>query len=40
MIKHYKKWQNWQKRNNNDKFYQLLVLFGLMHSPSFEALYR
>lgn len=40
LIKRYEKWKNWQKRNDNDRLYQLLVLFGLRHSPSFEAIYR
>ena len=40
MIKRYKKWKNWQKQNNNNKLYQILVLFGLRHSTSFEFLYR
>lgn len=39
-ITHYKKWKNWKKRNGNNLFYQLLVLFGFMHSPSFDALYH
>lgn len=39
-FEHYKKWKKWQKRNGNSRFYQLLVLIGFMHSPSFEALYR
>lgn len=39
MLKRYKKWKKWQKRNTNGKFYQLLVLIGLVHSPSFEFLY-
>lgn len=40
MIKHYKKWKKWRKRNTNGKFYQLLVLIGLVHSPSFDFWYR
>lgn len=40
IIKRYEKWKNWKKRNDNDRLYQLLVLFGLRHSPSFEAIYR
>lgn len=38
-FEHYKKWKKWQKRNCNSGFYQLLVLIGLVHSPSFEHSY-
>ena len=38
-FEHYKKWKKWQKRNGNSRFYQLLVLIGLVHSPSFEHSY-
>ena len=40
MIKRYKKWKDWQKHNINSRFYKLLVLIGLAHSPSFEVWYR
>ena len=39
MIKRYKKWKNWQKYNANGRFYQFLVLIGLVHSPTFEVWY-
>lgn len=35
-----KKWKKWQRRNINGRFYQLLVLFGIVHSPSYEYWYR
>ena len=40
MIKRYKKWKKWRRRNINGRFYQFLILIGLMHSPSFEYWYR
>lgn len=40
MLKRYKKWKKWQKRNTNGRFYKLLVLFGVVHSPSYEYWYR
>lgn len=36
----YKKWKKWRRRNINGRFYQFLILIGLMHSPSFEYWYR
>ena len=39
MIQRYKKWRNWKKYNNNTWFYQILVLFGLIKSPTFEIWY-
>ena len=40
MLKHYKKWKKWRRRNINSLFYQLLVLIGLVHSPYFDFWYR
>lgn len=40
MIQRYKKWRDWKKYNNNNTwFYQILVLFGLIKSPTFETWY-
>lgn len=32
----YRRWCRWKKRNTNSKIYQLLVLVGLLNSPTFE----
>lgn len=34
-ITYLKAWSNWQKHNQNDKFYKLLVLLGTLQSPTF-----
>ena len=38
MIKHFKRWNGWRKHNLNSRFYKLLVLLGIVKSPTF-ALY-
>ena len=38
MIKHFKRWNDWRKHNSNSRFYKLLVLLGIVKSPTF-ALY-
>lgn len=40
MIKDFKKWNDWQKRCMNSRFYKFLVLIEFIHSPSFDAYYR
>lgn len=35
MIEHIKKWNGWRKNNLNSKFYKILVLFNIVHSPTF-----
>jgi hypothetical protein len=37
MIKRFKKWNQWRKNNLNNKFYQFLVLIGVVYSITFEA---
>lgn len=34
-IKHIKRWNEWRKRNINSSFYKLLVLLGIVKSPTF-----
>lgn len=35
----YKRWKNWKKYNHNSWFYQIEVLLGIVHSPTFEFWY-
>lgn len=35
-IIHIKRWDKWRKRSLNSPFYKLLVLLGVIHSPTFE----
>ena len=35
----YKHWKFWSTRNRNGKLYQILVLFGILYSPSFEIMF-
>ena len=35
-INHIKLWNDWRKRNTNNKFYKIMVLLCLAHSPTFE----
>jgi ABC-type multidrug transport system fused ATPase/permease subunit len=37
VIKHIKRWNSWRKYNRNSKLHKLLVLFNMIHSPTFEA---
>ena len=32
----FKLWKDWRKCSLNSKWFQILVLFGLAHSPTFE----
>lgn len=34
LIKHFKRWNKWRKRNTNSRFYKLLVLLGICKSPT------
>lgn len=36
LINHIRMWNNWRKRSLNGPVYKVLVLFGLVHSPTFE----
>lgn len=36
----FKTWNNWRKRSANNWFYKLLVLLGLVQSPSFHMYFR
>ena len=35
MLKRFKKWNQWRKRNLNNSFHQILVLIGFIKSPTF-----
>jgi len=35
MIKHIKRWNRWRKSNGNSRLYKLMVLFGIVKSPTF-----
>lgn len=34
MIKHIKRWNEWRKHNGNSPLYKLLVLLGIVKSPT------
>ena len=34
LIRHFKRWNHWRKRNVNSKFHQFMVLIGLHNSPT------
>lgn len=34
--RHIKRWNSWRKRNGNGRLHHILVLLGLVHSPTFE----
>ncbi len=36
MIRRVKLWNEWRKRNCNNKLHKLLVLMGMVKSPTFE----
>jgi hypothetical protein len=36
MITRIKVWNQWRKRSMNKRFYKLMVLFGLVKSPTFR----
>lgn len=37
MFKHFKLWNDWRKHNLNNTFHKILVLFGIIKSPTFES---
>ena len=37
MFKHLKVWNSWRKKNMNGSLYHILVLFGIVKSPTFEV---
>ena len=36
IINHIKLWNYWRNRSTNNKFYKIMVLLCLVHSPTFE----
>jgi len=36
ILKHFRRWNEWRKGNLNGRFYKILVLLKLEHSPTFE----
>lgn len=34
VIKHIRRWNYWRKNNSNGRFYKILVLFGMVKSPT------
>lgn len=38
LIKYFKKWNYWRKRNMNGRFYKFFVLIKLAKSPTFAAI--
>lgn len=39
MIKHLRRWNRWRKGSADSKIYKILVLFGLMRSPSMRFVF-
>lgn len=37
VIKHIRIWDRWRKHCLNGKFYKILVLFGILRSPTFRV---
>lgn len=37
-IKHIKRWNEWRKYNGNSPFHKLLVLLGIVKSPTFQQI--
>jgi hypothetical protein len=37
--KHFQRWNEWRTYNSNSKFHKILVLFGLVKSPTFELFF-
>lgn len=35
IVKHIKRWNVWRKHNNNGILHKVLVLFGIIKSPTF-----
>ncbi len=40
MFFRFKVWRKWSKKCINDRWYKILVLLGLRHSPSFTKNYE
>lgn len=38
LIRYFKEWNKWRKRNTNGKFYKFLVLIKIAKSPTFEMI--
>lgn len=36
LIKHVRRWNRWRKYNLNSPFYHILVLFGIVKSPTYH----
>ena len=36
LIKHIRRWNIWRKRNTNGNMHHILVLLGIIHSPTYE----
>lgn len=34
VIKHIRRWNYWRKNNSNGRFYKILVLLGIVKSPT------
>ena len=39
IIKHIKRWNVWRKHNNNGIVHKILVLFGIIKSPTFNQVW-
>jgi hypothetical protein len=39
-IRHFKSWNSWRKHNRNNPIHKILVLFGIVHSPTFWYYYE
>lgn len=37
IIRHIKRWNIWRKKNTNGKLHHILVLFGIIKSPTFAS---
>lgn len=35
-VNHIRRWNKWRKHNTNGMFHHILVLLGIIHSPTFE----
>lgn len=35
LIRYFRRWNYWRKRNMNGRLYHILVLFGIAKSPTF-----
>lgn len=37
LVRHIRKWNYWRKRNTNGSLHHILVLFGIVKSPTFAS---